>query len=68
MEKYLTIDELCHILRVKKHYVYALTSQGLIPYTKVGRFLRFSQSEIQDWLNQRSHTVENTEPLKELLE
>ena len=45
----LTLDELCDLLRLKKSYVYKLTSRGLIPYYKLGG-LRFRESEVMSWI------------------
>lgn len=64
MEKYLTIEELCCILQVKKHYIYALTSQRKIPFLKLGRFLRFERDEIEQWLNENARKPEDIEKIK----
>ena len=54
MEKYLTIEEVCDILQVKKHYIYALTSQRKIPYLKIGRFLRFDRGKLEQWIRDQA--------------
>jgi len=54
LEKYLTIEEVCDILKVKKHYIYALTSQRKIPFIKVGRFLRFEKGKLEKWLQDQA--------------
>ena len=64
MEKYLTIDELCSILQVKRHYIYAMTSQGKIPFLKLGRFLRFDKDEIEQWLKHNARKPEDIEKIK----
>jgi excisionase family DNA binding protein len=64
MEKYLTIEEVCDILRVKKHYVYALTSQRRIPFLKMGRFLRFRKEDIDEWLKDKGSKPEDVEEIK----
>jgi len=64
MSEYLTIDELCDILQVKKHYVYALTSQRKIPFLKLGRFLRFEKDKIKEWLKEKANEPEDIEKIK----
>jgi len=53
MEKLLTIDDLAQVLSVKKSTIYQWRHLGLIPYIKVGRFLRFREKDIQMWLSTR---------------
>lgn len=64
MEKYLTIEEVCDILQVKKHYIYGLTSQKRIPFIKIGRFLRFRREEIEEWLKEHARKPEDIENIE----
>ncbi len=64
MEKYLTIEEVCDILQVKKHYIYALTSQRRIPFLKMGRFLRFRKEDIDEWLKDKTNKPQDVEEIK----
>ena len=50
---FLTIDELCALLKLKKHYIYDLTHRRKIPYYKIGRHLRFKLDEIEHWLKSK---------------
>jgi len=59
VKKLLTPDEVCRILRIKKKHLYELTSERRIPYYKVGRFLRFDNARIQEWLRKRFHGDES---------
>ena len=54
MEKLLTVDELAQVLLVKKSTIYQWRHLGLIPYIKVGRFVRFREKDIQKWLSSRA--------------
>jgi len=54
MEKLLTVDELAQVLSVKKSTIYQWRHLGLIPYIKVGRFVRFREKDIQNWLSSRA--------------
>jgi len=48
--QYLTVEELCQLLKLKKSYIYDLTYRKKIPFIKIGRHLRFDLEEIQKWL------------------
>ena len=53
MEKLLTIDDLARILLVKKSTIYQWVHLRLIPFVKVGRFVRFREKDIERWLSSR---------------
>lgn len=46
----LTIDEVCIMLNFKRGYVYELAMKGKIPCYRVGRSLRFSKTELEQWI------------------
>ena len=50
----LTPDELSGMLKVKKQRIYEWVHYKRIPYIKVGRFLRFSKDQIQEWLRENT--------------
>lgn len=60
-EDLLTPEELCSLLKVKKQRLYDWVHLNRIPYIKVGRFLRFSRSDIEDWLKSNSSDIINPE-------
>ena len=62
----LTLDELCELLRLKKSYVYKLTSRGLIPYYKLGG-LRFRESEVMKWIEKNQAKGGNVKGLDDIL-
>jgi len=43
-------EEVSQLLQVKLSTVYQWTHQSYIPHYKVGRFVRFDESEITKWL------------------
>jgi len=53
MEKLLTPTQLCDLLQVRSSTLYKWTHQEFVPHIKLGRFLRFRESEILEWLEQR---------------
>jgi excisionase family DNA binding protein len=60
MEPLLTIDELSRLLKIKKSTIYHWTSAGFVPHIKVGRFVRFRVSEIEQWLRERKRVGRKT--------
>ena len=40
-------DEAADILRIKKRWLYEQVSAGKVPFRKVGRYLRFSDQDLQ---------------------
>ena len=53
MEKLLTVDNLCNLLQVKKGLVYKWVHYGFVPHIKIGGILRFKESQIEKWVNNR---------------
>jgi excisionase family DNA binding protein len=54
MDKMLTPEEVAQLLGVKKSTIYSWTHEGFIPFSKVGRLLRFQKEDVLDWVNKRS--------------
>ncbi len=53
MEKLLTLSQVCDLLQVSPALVYKWVHYGFMPYIKIGRLLRFKESELNIWLNKR---------------
>lgn len=47
-----TAEDVARELNVSSRYVYKLVSMDRIPYSKVGRLVRFSPVRVIEWLNQ----------------
>ncbi len=47
---FMTVDELAEYLKVNKSWIYDRTYQNTIPCYRVGKLLRFDNSEIEHWL------------------
>lgn len=55
-EELLTINELANILKVPKGWIYQRTrerSPSGLPFFKIGKYLRFSLSDVQAWLHEQ---------------
>jgi len=51
-----TVEKVARLLSVKRAWVYTATRDGLLPYVKVGRHLRFIRTDIERWiLENRNH-------------
>ncbi len=51
--RWLTVEEVCHMLGLKRSRIYYMTHSGLIPHYKIGQTLRFRLDEIQHWLESK---------------
>ena len=49
-EKLMTVDELSDFLSVPKSWIYQRTSEGTIPFQKIGRYCRFWLPDVLAWL------------------
>lgn len=47
--RFLNVDEVAELLRVKPRTIYNMVSQRRIPFRKAGRQLRFDPGEIDRW-------------------
>jgi excisionase family DNA binding protein len=45
----LSLSELCEWLNITERHARKLVERDAIPYRKVGRLLRFAESEIEEW-------------------
>lgn len=46
----LTADEVAEMLRVDKSWVYAATRSGRIPHIRLGRYVRFNEDAVIEWM------------------
>ena len=53
MEKFLTPKQLSELLQVGLSTVYLWTHTEFIPHFKLGRCVRFVESDVLEWLKQR---------------
>lgn len=60
----MTLAELCVYLRVKRSYVYSLTSTDRIPHRKFGGTLRFLKVEILQWIDRGRRGPRMNEPAR----
>ena len=52
-KRYLTIDELSKYISTPRGTIYSWTHMRKIPYSKVGRVLRFDKQEIDSWMKKK---------------
>lgn len=66
--KLLTILEVADYLNIKQKTIYAKVEAGEIPYYRIGRLLRFTKDEIDEWLKTKKvATVNPEETAKKIL-
>ena len=54
---FLTVDDLAERLRVPKSWVYSRTRETgpkAIPRVKVGKYIRFVEADVMDWLKKQN--------------
>lgn len=50
LEDLITPEELCKLLRVKMSWLYRQVRERNIPFTKLGKYLRFYRPDVERWL------------------
>jgi excisionase family DNA binding protein len=50
MDRFLNVEELTQYLRVKRSTIYDWVHKSSIPHYKLGRLVRFRESEVNEWL------------------
>lgn len=54
MNKLLTPQEVADLLSVQKSTIYQWTHQGFIPHVKLGKFVRFKEDKVMEWLERKA--------------
>ena len=57
LDQLLTLEELAQKLKVKRSWVYAQTREtgpGSMPRLKAGKYLRFQEQAVAEWLRERN--------------
>jgi excisionase family DNA binding protein len=52
MDRLLTADELAQRLGMKTEWVWAQARAGRIPHVRLGRYRRFRESAVEEWLRE----------------
>lgn len=55
MENYLTVDDLSKTLKVSRVWLYKLVREKRIPFYHIDKCVRFSVSEINEWLESKKN-------------
>ena len=53
MTKLLTVEQVAERLGVTKDWVWAQARAGLIPHVQLGRYRRFREEALDQWLSER---------------
>ena len=65
-EELLSLEEICNLLKVKRSYIYNLTSQNLIPFYRIGG-LKFKLSEVQKWIEAKKEKVRVSRSIEDIV-
>lgn len=47
---WMTSDQVCDWLQIRRDYLYHLVAEDRIPHVKIGRLLRFKRAELVQWV------------------
>lgn len=51
MSNLLTVEEVAARLQLSEYRVYELTRQGAMPHVKIGRLIRFTEAQIEEFVD-----------------
>jgi len=51
LKKWLSSEEVCHILSISKRTLQSYRDRGVLPYAQVGRKIYYKASDIDDYLD-----------------
>ena len=51
IEKFYTVKDLADILNVPQSWVYERTRKHLIPHARVGKYIRFSEEDVRQFID-----------------
>jgi excisionase family DNA binding protein len=63
LRRWLTLNELCAWLNITERHARKLVARDAVPYRKVGRLLRFTPAEIEDWSKPTPRPIVDAAPL-----
>jgi excisionase family DNA binding protein len=63
LRRWLTLNELCDWLNITERHARKLVARDAIPYRKVGRLLRFTPAEIEEWSKPAPRLIADSAPL-----
>jgi excisionase family DNA binding protein len=64
MTRLLTVEEVAERLGVTKHWVWAQARAGRIPHVQLGRYRRFREDALEEWLDQLERPSAARRPLE----
>lgn len=53
MDRFVDVNHLARILSVKPATIYGWVHEGYVPHLKIGRLVRFSLKDIEQWLREK---------------
>jgi len=49
-DQYMSVNELCDMLNLKKNFVYKLINEGKIPHLRFEKLIRIRRSDVDIWI------------------
>ena len=51
-DNFMTVQQICEWLNLKRSFVYQLAGEGKVPCLRVGKLIRFRQSDMEVWVEE----------------
>ena len=49
-DQYLSVQDVCELLNLKKNFVYKLVNEGKIPHLRFEKLIRIRRSDVDIWI------------------
>lgn len=49
-EQYLSVNDVCDLLNLKKNFVYKLVNTGKLPHLRFEKLIRIRRSDVDQWV------------------
>ena len=51
-DQYMSVNDVCDLLNLKKNFVYKLVNEGKIPHLRFEKLIRIRRSDVDIWITQ----------------
>jgi excisionase family DNA binding protein len=67
MERVYTVPEVAEYLKISRSKMYYLVQRGSVPHIRIGRNLRITESQLIEWLKEKTVKSNDTYPAYPLI-
>ena len=51
-DQYMSVNDVCDLLNLKKNFVYKLVNEGKLPHLRFEKLIRIRRSDVDIWITQ----------------